>query len=111
METDTHHSLPWLLEHLWQLQDQTAHLKPITHPPAHMAVLAQHTDKLQHLMMTLQAHPTPQPREEPVHTTMQAYTNTLHATQRGANLTMSLLQDILMFDGQDSLKLEDWLMT
>ena len=44
-----------------------------------------------------------------MHKTMQAYTDTLHATQREANLTMSLLQYIPTFDGQDSSNLEDWL--
>ena len=43
-----------------------------------------------------------------MHKTMQAYTDTLHVTQREANLTMTLLQDIPTFDGQDSSKLEDW---
>ena len=68
------------------------------------------TDKLQHLTMMLQPHPSPQPNEDPVHTTMQTYTDTLHATERETNLTTSLLQDIHTFNGQDSLKLEDWLM-
>ena len=44
-----------------------------------------------------------------MYTTMQAYTDTLHATQREANLTISLLQDIPIFDRQDSSKLQDWL--
>ena len=44
-----------------------------------------------------------------MHTTMQAYTETLHATEREANLTTSLLQDIPTFNGQDSSKLEEWL--
>ena len=35
--------------------------------------------------MILQPHPTPSPNEEPVHTTVQAYTDTLCATQREAN--------------------------
>ena len=60
--------------------------------------------------MVLQLHPSPQPNEEPVHTTMQVYTDTLHATWREANLTTSLFQDIPTFDGQDSPELEDWLM-
>ena len=38
------------------------------------------TDKLQYLTMPLQ--PAPQSSEEPVHKTMQAYTDTLHATQK-----------------------------
>ena len=60
--------------------------------------------------MTLQPHPTCQPKEDPVHTTMQVYTDTLHAIQREANFTTSLLEDIPTFDGQDSSKLEDWPM-
>ena len=43
-----------------------------------------------------------------MHKTMQAYTDILHATQREANLTMTMLQDIPAFNGQDSSKLEDW---
>ena len=35
---------------------------------------------------------------------------TLCATQRKSNLTMTMLQDIPTFDGQDSSKLEDWFM-
>ena len=41
---------------------------------------------------------------------MQACRDTLHTTQREANLTISLLQCIPTFNGQDSSKLEDWLM-
>ena len=63
-------------------------------PPTYVVELTQLTDRLQHLTMILKPHPTPQAKEEPVHTTMQVYTDTLHTTQRKANLTMSLLQDI-----------------
>ena len=35
---------------------------------------------------------------------------TLHATQRKTNFTMTMLQNIPKFNGQDSLKLEDWFM-
>ena len=45
-----------------------------------------------------------------MHKTMQVYMDPLHATQRESNLTMTMLQDIPTFDGQDSSKLEDWLM-
>ena len=86
-----------LQEKFPQLQDQLAHLEPAPHPPAHMAELMQLTDKLQHLTMTLKLLPNPHPNEEPVHTTMQTYTDTLHATQREANITTSLLKDIPMF--------------
>ena len=41
---------------------------------------------------------------------MQAYTDTLHATQRESNLTTTMLQNIPTFHGQDSSKLEDWFM-
>ena len=73
-----------------------------------MAELTQLTDTLKHLTMMLQSHSVPQPPEEPVHKTVQAYTDTLHATQ--ANLTITMLQDIPTFYGQDSSKLEDWFM-
>ena len=79
-------------------------------PTTHTEELTQFTDRLKHLTVILQPHPTPWHKEEPVHTSMQAYTDTLHATHREANLTMSLLQDITMFNGQDSSKLEGWLM-
>ena len=52
--------------------------------------------------------PTPQSSEEPVHKIMQEYTDTLYATQKESNLTTTMLQDIPIFDGQDSSKLKDW---
>ena len=85
-------------------------MEPAIHPPTHMEELQQLTDRLQHFTMTLPPHPTPKPKEESMHTTMQAYTDTLHITQREVNLTSSFLQDIPMFNGQDSSKLEDWPM-
>ena len=60
------------------------------------------TDKLQHLIMMAQLHSAPQPNEKQVHKTMQAYMNTLHVTQRKSNLTVTMLQDISTFYGQDS---------
>ena len=54
--------------------------------------------------------PVPQPTEEPVHKTMQAYMDTLCTTQRESNLTTTMLHDIPTFHWQDSLKLEDWFM-
>ena len=41
---------------------------------------------------------------------MQSYIGTLHPTQRESNLTITMLQDIPTFDGQESSKLEDWFM-
>ena len=60
--------------------------------------------------MMLQPNQIPEPNKEPICPTMQASTDTLHATQREANLTTSSLKDIPMFDGQDYGNLEDWLM-
>ena len=82
-ETDTCCPLNELLEQFWQLHDQFSHLKSATHPPTPMAELTQLTDKLQHLTMMLQPHPAPMPNEEPVHKTMQAYTDTLCAIYKG----------------------------
>ena len=52
--------------------------------------------------------PAPQPSQESEHKTMQAYTDTMQATERELNLFMTMLQDIPLFDEQDSSKLEDW---
>ena len=54
--------------------------------------------------------PAPQSCGEPVHQTMPPHMDTLCATQRESNLTMTMLQDIPTFDGQDSLKLKDWFL-
>ena len=58
-KTDTCHPLTELLEQFWQLQDQLAHLKSATYPSTDTPELMQLTDKLQHLTMMLQQHPTP----------------------------------------------------
>ena len=47
---------------------------------------------------------------EPFWEVIHQYTNTLCTTQKQANLTNSLLQDIPVFNEYDSTKLEDWLM-
>ena len=107
-ENNTYHSLAELLEQLWQLKDQFTSLK--SHQSTPTAELPQLTDKLHHLTVMLQLHSAPQISKEPVHKTMQTYTDTLHSTQRESNLTTTMLQDIPIFDGQDSSNLEDWLM-
>ena len=109
-ETDTCHPLPELSKQFLQLKDQFQSLKSTTHQSTPTAELRQLTDKLQHLTMSFQPHPVPQSSEEPVHKTMQAYADILHTTQRESNLNMSMLQDMPTFDGQDSLKLRDWLI-
>ena len=85
-------------------------MKPASHPPTHRVELTQLIDKLQLFTIVLKPHPTTQPNEELMHTTMQSYMDTLFATQREANLIMSLLQDIPTFEGLDSSALADWLM-
>ena len=72
-----------------------------------MAELMQLTYNLQHLNMTLQSHPAPIPMRNQC-TKLCRHTDTLGVTQREANLTKTMLQDIPIFDGQDSSKLEDW---
>ena len=47
-----------LLEQFQQLQDQFTCLKSAIHPSTHMVELKQLTDKLEHLTMMLQPHPT-----------------------------------------------------
>ena len=58
-ENNTCHPLDEFLEHFQQLQDQFACLKSATKPPTPTAELTQPTDKLQHLTMMLQIHPSP----------------------------------------------------
>ena len=78
----TFHPLAELLQQFWQLEDQLTRLKFTTPQSTPMAELMQLKDKLQHLIMILQLHSALQPNEEPVHKTMQAYTDTLHASER-----------------------------
>ena len=73
-------------------------MEPASHPPTHLEELQQLTEGLWHLTLVLQPCQNPQPKEEPMHTTIQA------------NSTMTLLQDIQISDRQDSSKLEDWFM-
>ena len=94
-ETGMHCPLDDLLEQFQQLKNQFASLKCTSSQSTPTEELSQLTDKLQHLTMALQ--PAPQSSEEPMHKTMQAYTDTLHATQREANLSMTMFQDIPTF--------------
>ena len=100
--------ISWL--RYWDNSENLKTNSPAWNPPLPTVELVQLTNKLYDLTIMLQQHPTLLPNEEPMHKTMQAYTDTLHATQTEANLTMTLLQDISTFDGQDSSKLEDWFM-
>ena len=77
--------------------------------PAHSYELAHLTEKLHKVALTLHPCPTQRPVNEPLHAALQQYIDTLCAMQWQTCLTMSLLQDITTFDGQDTSKLEDWL--
>ena len=107
-ETNTIHPLADLLEQSVQLKNQIASLKSTTPQSTPTEELVQPTDKLQCLAMVL--HQASHSNEEPVHKTMQIYMDTLFTTKRESNLTTTLLENIPTFDGQDSLKLEDWFM-
>ena len=104
-ETDTHHPLAKLLEQFLQLKDQFSSLKSTTHHSTSTAELTQLTDELPHLSMMIQLLSAPQHSKEPVHKTFQVCMDTLCATQRESNFTITMLQDIPTFDGQDSSKL------
>ena len=45
----------------------------------------------------------------PIETVLDRYTETLCTSQKKTSLESSLLQDIPILNGQDSLQLEDWL--
>ena len=109
-ETNTCCPLAELLEQFWQVKDWFTSLKSTTPQSTPTTELTKLTDKLQHLTMMLQPHLAPQSSKEPVENTMQVYTDILQATQRELKLTITMLQDIPLFDGQDSSKLEDWFM-
>ena len=98
-DTNPQRDLMQLQEHFKQLKERLNQLGPTTNLPTHVEELAHLTEKLQQLAMMLQPHSPCRPVEEPIHTTMQQYTNTLCAIQLQMNLTMSLLYDIPTFDG------------
>ena len=98
-ENDTHCPLADLLEQIQQFKNHFSCLKTNTHQSTPTEERSKLTDKLQHLTMMLQ--PAPKSSEGPVHKTMHAYMDILHATQREPNLTTTMLQDIPTFDGKD----------
>ena len=76
-DSDPHCDLAELQEHFQQLQEQLTLLEPTTNPHTNAEELAQLTNKLQQLTITLQQHPVPRPVEETLHLAMQKYTGTL----------------------------------
>ena len=59
--------------------------------------------KLNRLALTLHLSPLPEPIEED----LQQYTNTLCTAQKKTSFVNTLLQDIMIFNGNDSSQLED----
>ena len=62
--------------------------------------------KLQRLSIS----PNPPAPTEPLGVVISHYTDILCTAQKQTNLTNSLLQDILVFNGHDTTQLEDWLV-
>ena len=62
--------------------------------------------KLQRLSISL----NPLAPTEPLGEVIRHYTNTLCSAQKQTNLTNSLLQDIPIFYGHDTIQLKDWLV-
>ena len=58
--------------------------------------------------LTLSLHPSAPP--EPLDEILNQYTETLCTAQQKTTLTNTLLQDISIFNGNDSPQLEDWIM-
>ena len=65
--------------------------------------------ELQNLSLALQPQQPPTSTStEPFGEVLHQYTNTLCTIQKQTNLTNSLLQDITIFNENNSTKLEDW---
>ena len=58
--------------------------------------------------LSISLHPSAPP--EPLEDMLKHYTDTLCSAQKQTNFATSLLQDILIFTGNDTTLLEDWLM-
>ena len=98
--------------------------------PTHQAALRYLTHKMEQLCQTIKTNDndpmdainhlehkfnqlaitlcTPMP-VEPIGEVLNKYTNTLCNAQKKTSLESSLLQDIMVLDGNDSSQLEDWL--
>ena len=59
-------------------------------------------------MLSLALHPSAPP--EPLDEVLQQYTETLCTAQKRTTFASTLLQDITIFNGDDSTQLEDWLI-
>ena len=67
-----------LQEQFQQHWEWLIQLEPTTNPSVHAEEMMHLTNKLQQLAVTLQLCPPSRPMEEPLHTAMQKYTDTLY---------------------------------
>ena len=71
-----------------------------------MEVISCLEHKLNRLTVTLHPSALPKPLDE----ILQQYTDTLCTVQKKTSFVNTLLQDITIFNGNDSSQLEDWLI-
>ena len=85
---------------------ETAHLRQLVEERNNVPseVIHDLEQRLNELTLTL-CHP-----DTPIKNVLDRYTETLCTAQKKTSLESSLLQDILILNGQDSSQLEDWLM-
>ena len=88
--------LTYEIDHLWQKvkANETEPMDAINHLEC----------KLDRLALTLCPSTLPEPIEE----VLQQYTNTLCTAQKKTSFVNTSLQDIMIFNDNDSLQLEDW---
>ena len=99
VEPDLHERLRDLtheIDHLWQ-KVEANESKP-------MDTISHLECKLNRLALTLCLFTLPEPIEE----VLQQYTDTLCTTQKKTSFVNTLLQDIMIFNGNASSQLEDW---
>ena len=65
---------------------------------------------IEHELQRLSIALCPSAPLEPLDDILKQYTDTLCSAQKQTNFTNTLIQDILIFNGNDSMQLEDWLV-
>ena len=65
---------------------------------------------LEHELQRLSIALCPSAPPEPLNDVLKQYTDTLCSVQKQTNFTNTLIQDIPIFNGNDSMQLEDWLV-
>ena len=89
-----------------KLLHETEHLKQVIEDRDNdpMEAISELEQRLNRLTLTLHNS------DNPIENMLDRYTETLCTAQKKTSLEISLLQDIPILNGQDSLQLEDWLM-